>query len=178
MKYLIMTEGTCEKALLDVLLEKNILVYEASDLLYETVFKARQLENSLLSKINQLPIFEKVSIIRIGDKLSDELKIPRDVKNRIEIQEKICIKPEFEILHIIYENKFQQYNKQKSYKKPSKFIYSFRKDYEKTYKFNYEYFSRLDDDELLSLFKEYDVKRIGAHDDNEKSILSIVKNKN
>lgn len=101
MKYLIMTEGTCEKAFLDVLLEKNILLFEVNDLLYEEIFKARQLEQSLISKINQLPLNEKVTIIRIGDKLSDELRIPLDVKNKVVSIEKVCIKPEFEILYII-----------------------------------------------------------------------------
>lgn len=175
MKYLIMTEGTCEKALLDVLLEKNILLYKPSDLLYETVFKARQLEHSLISKINQLPATEKVSIIRIGDKLSDELRIPRDLKNRIASIEKICIKPEFEILHIIYQDKFSQYNKQKSNNKPCEFIYSIMCDYKKTHEFNYEFFSRLSDEELVSLLKEYDKKRLGTHKNCEKSMTTIIK---
>ena len=102
------------------------------------------------SLVNSL-VGEKVSIIRIGDKLSDELRIPRDLKNRIASIEKICIKPEFEILHIIYQDKFSQYNKQKSNNKPCEFIYSIMCDYKKTYEFNYEFFSRLSDADFISV---------------------------
>lgn len=176
MKYLIMTEGTCEKAFLDVLLEKNILLFEVNDLLYEEIFKARQLEQSLISKINQLPLNEKVTIIRIGDKLSDELRIPLDVKNKVVSIEKVCIKPEFEILYIIWNNEVEKYNKQKSNEKPSEYIYHIIDDYQKSYKYNYEFFSNLTEKELKFLIKQYDIKRLGTHTSFEKSLLSIIKN--
>ena len=35
MKYIIMTEGTCEKALMDVLIKKEILNIPVESLLYE-----------------------------------------------------------------------------------------------------------------------------------------------
>lgn len=41
-----MTEGTCEKALIDVLIKKNLLIYPIDSLLYEQVFHARQIKNS------------------------------------------------------------------------------------------------------------------------------------
>lgn len=41
MKYLIMTEGTDEKALLDILLEKGMLKYGKNELLLEEIHHAR-----------------------------------------------------------------------------------------------------------------------------------------
>ena len=173
--------------------EKNILLFEVNDLLYEEIFKARQLEQSLISKINQLPLNEKVTIIRIGDKLSDELRIPLDVKNKVVSIEKVCIKPEFEILYIIWNNEVEKYNKQKSNEKPSEYIYHIIDDYQKSYKYNYEFsilrsitrpsrhlvklsFSNLTEKELKFLIKQYDIKRLGTHTSFEKSLLSIIKN--
>lgn len=74
MKYLILTEGTDEKALFDVLLERKIFKYPKTDLLLEEIFHCRQLKNKplLIDAIKLLPSKEKVSIVRIGDKLSDK----------------------------------------------------------------------------------------------------------
>ncbi len=41
MKYLVMTEGTCEKALIDVLIKKGIFSLPIESLLYEQIFHAR-----------------------------------------------------------------------------------------------------------------------------------------
>lgn len=133
MKYLIMTEGTCEKALLDVMKEKGLLFYDVIELLYEDIHHARQINNRLIEMINQLPINEQITIIRIGDKLNDELKIPIDLIDRIHKILKICIKPEFEILHIIFYKKFTKYNSIKRKIKPSEYVLTFCKEYKKSY---------------------------------------------
>ena len=104
-----MTEGSCERALLDACLEKGMLSIPPSDLLYEQIFHARQIDNRLSDMIGQLPFGEKVRIIRVGDKLTDQLVIDEDLADRIVAVEKICIKPEFEILHIIYRGKFSEF---------------------------------------------------------------------
>ena len=48
MKYLVMTEGTCEKALIDVLIEKGLFSISVESLLYEQIFHARQIKVSLI----------------------------------------------------------------------------------------------------------------------------------
>ena len=102
MKYLVMTEGTCEKALIDVLIKKGLFSLSIESLLYEQIFHARQIKNSIIERINQLPVSEKICIIRIGDTLTDELDIPNDIRDRVESCRKICIKPEFEIFRTLY----------------------------------------------------------------------------
>ena len=44
-------------------------------------------------------------MLRIGDKLGDELKIPREYKGKIKDIRKYCTKPELEMLLLISENK-------------------------------------------------------------------------
>lgn len=101
MKYLILTEGTAEKHLLDHLLDNQKLIFHRMDVLDEQVFRARQLRPSIVRSMNQLPYEEKVRILRVGDTQRDTLALPADAKWRIERIEKYCTKPEIEILIII-----------------------------------------------------------------------------
>ena len=174
MKYLIMTEGTCEKALLDILLERNMLIYDYFDLLYQQVFCARQIDNRLLEMINQLPYDEKLTIIRIGDKLSDKLDVT-DVEGCLAGCFKICIKPEFEILHTINDDLFDEFIKQKSKKTVSSFYAEHNQNYKKTYKCNQVYFEEMANGQLIDLIKEYEHKRAHTHRKDELTLLSILK---
>jgi len=174
MKYLIMTEGVCEKGLLDVLLKRGLLIYSYSDLLYQEIFHARQITFKLLEMINQLPPQEMITIIRIGDKLSDELDLS-EVEDRVTDQRKICIKPEFEILHVINEGMFDGYQKVKNKQKVCEYYLINNQSYRKTYDFNYSYFDEMSDEELVALLKHYDIKRKGCHKKGEMTITSIIR---
>lgn len=175
MKYIIMTEETCEKALIDVLIKKGIFNIPNESLLYEEVFHARQINGKLLEKIYQLPHQETISIIRIGDLLTDELEIPNELKNRVEENLKICIKPEFEILHLIYEGKIDEYiGKYKSSKKASEYLYQIDKKYQKTYKYNYTFFDSLSNEEIRNLIKNYSLKRKHVHEKDEELLEKLI----
>ena len=168
MKYVIMTEGTCEKALIDVLINKDLFKIPVESLLYEEIFQARQIKGSLLEKINQLPYDEKIIIIRVGDKLSDNLAIPEEIQNKIEKQLKICIKPEFEILHLIHKNKANSYiNKHKSCEKPSEFLHNIDCEYEKSYEYNYNYFNSISKSDLKRIIINYSKIRSKVHKKDE-----------
>lgn len=82
-KILIMTEGSDELAFLEVALNKKLLKYKREDLLYEEIIHARQIKGDLIARIQQLNPKEKIKIIRVGDKLSDNLKISKEIKGRI-----------------------------------------------------------------------------------------------
>lgn len=175
MKYLVMTEGTCEKALLDLLLERNLLTFCRSELLYNEIYHLRQFSMSIYEKISQLNEDEKITIIRIGDKLDDELEIDDDYKPRIIACEKVCTKPEFEMLHIIYEGKFNDYKKVKSKIKPCEYLKTIVKDYEKTYMFNYNYFNKMNNCEITFLLKQYSKLRGKVHIRKTKNLSNILK---
>lgn len=176
MKYLIMTEGTCEKAFVDVLVEKELLFVPEDMLLYEQIFHARQIKTSLVEMINQLPPQQKVVIIRIGDKLSDELIIPDELKDRIVECLKICIKPEFEILHLISRNEERKYlRKHKSSVKASTYLHNIDCKYEKSYEYNYSFFSNISQNDLLSLIRKYTKLRKNVHKSDELVLEYIIK---
>ena len=175
MKYLIMTEGSCEKALLDVFIEKDLLKYERNDLLYEEIHHARQIKGQLITKIEQLPPSEKIVIIRVGDKLNDELKIPKHIKYKINDIIKICIKPEFELLHIINEGEYKKYNNNKHIK-PCEYLLKYvLKDYEKHYEYNYNYFMLLEVAKIRNIINDYNRLRHDVHDKNEYTISYLLK---
>lgn len=176
MKYVVMTEGTCEKALIDVLIEKNIFSLEVESLLYEQVFHARQIKSSLIERINQLPNDEKIFIIRIGDALTDELYIPEEIMDRIECCKKICIKPEFEILHLIQRKENLKYiRKYKSRLKASEYLYQIDCNYEKTYEYNYDFFDSLSNEEIKSIIHTYNCTRSKVHNDDEGTLEELIK---
>ncbi len=175
MKYLIMTEGTCEQALLNVLIEKEIFFVSIDELVYKEIHHARQLKPQIIEKINQLSPNEKITIIRVGDKLNDFFPIPKDIKKRVIEEIKICIKPEFEILHLIQHDKFEHYQKHKSNKKASEYLMEIDKTYKKSYEYNYAYFNDLSINELYLLFELYDQKRKKTHFENEYTINKLIR---
>ena len=175
MKYLVMTEGSCEKAFLDVLVKKEMFSIHIDDLFYQEIFHARQFQQRLVDMINQLDINEKITVIRVGDKLSDELDIDEEIADRIFKVEKVCIKPEFEILHIIYRNEYNNYLKSKSKLKPCEFLCSIDSGYVKTYNYNYDYFDSLTRDEIEQMINNYVQLRSGTHNKREKTIADYLR---
>ena len=113
MKYLVMCEGPNELEIIRMLLEHDKLVFSEDDLLNLVPYHARQIGNNAAVKtaLNLYP--GDVQALRIGDKLSDELKIPRAYKSKIKDIKKYCTKPELEMLLIISENMDSKFEKVK-----------------------------------------------------------------
>lgn len=85
-----------------------------------------------------------MQVLRIGDKLGDELKIPREYKGKIKDIRKYCTKPELEMLLLISENKDAEFEKVKSKTSPKKFskeniVYN-RKHYDNSTAFYRDYY--------------------------------------
>lgn len=114
MKYLIMCEGPNELEIIRMLLEHDKLIFTEDDLLNLVPYHARQIGNNAAVKAALNLYHSDVHVLRIGDKLSDELKIPREYKGKIKDIKKYCTKPELEILLIISENKNSDFEKVKS----------------------------------------------------------------
>ena len=121
MKKLIMCEGPNELALVKILLRNDMLIFTEDDLLGLTPYHARQIAKSGQVKTELNMYGGQVEIIRIGDKQSDELKIPREYKDMIVSVKKYCTKPELEILLIIAEGKYNEFQKVKSKISPKDF---------------------------------------------------------
>ena len=77
-----MTEGPNELAFFNVLLQKNLLIFSKEDMLMEQAFHKRQIDGELKGYIQGLPINDTVDIYRIGDQLTDNLKIPHSILSK------------------------------------------------------------------------------------------------
>lgn len=120
MKILIMCEGPNELKIVNLLLDNGKLKFTRDDLLDMRPFHARQLTSPQLKPA--LDAYHgEIAIYRIGDKMTDSLKIPKELLLSIKSQAKFCTKPELEMLLIIAENKVSEFEKVKAKKKPKDF---------------------------------------------------------
>lgn len=121
MKYLILCEGPNELEIIRMLLEHDKLIFTEDELLNLVPYHARQIGKNAAVKaaLNLYP--GDVQVLRIGDKLNEELKIPKEYKTKIKDIKKYCTKPELEMLLIISENMYSEFEKVKSKTSPKAF---------------------------------------------------------
>ena len=138
-----MCEGQNELEIINILLENNKLIYTIDDLVGLTAYHARQIDKSTMVQNNLNMYNGEVEVIRIGDGLTDTLRIqcivyyflrfsscdgltdtlriPKKYANKIISVKKYCTKPELEILLILSEGLYDNFQKVKSSKKPKDF---------------------------------------------------------
>lgn len=173
---LIMTEGSDELAFVNVLLDRDILKFKREELLMEDIYHARQITGELIGYIQLLPSGDTVSIYRIGDKLSDKLKTPKEIlPEKILDKYDISTTPEFEVLFILNENLYDEYLKVKSIKKPSQFYKEHNKKYKKQASFVKEYFEALTNEEIINLIDLYVKKHGKSHKSDQLTLKEIIK---
>ncbi|MCD8041035.1 MAG: GNAT family acetyltransferase [Clostridia bacterium] len=176
MKILIMCEGPNELEVINLLLDNSKLAFSRDDLLDMRPFHARQLDASQLKPA--LDAYHgELKIYRVGDKLTDKLKISKDLADKITEQRKFCTKPELEILFIIAENRLTDFEKVKSKQKPKQFckqnIVFNRKKYDNSTAFYENYFSgRIDI--LVDAIIEYH-RTHGKHKPDEEYLFNLLK---
>lgn len=122
MRILLMCEGQNEEAILNILLDNNLLIFTRDDLIGLKPYAIRQLNHPVI-KSELKHNGSQVKVYRIGDKQNDKLVIPSDLKKIIIKDEiyKYCTKPEFEILMILNEKLEKEYEKVKSKMSPKSF---------------------------------------------------------
>ncbi len=153
-----------------------MLAINADDMLDMRPHQKRQIDTYLLALIRQLDSNDKVHIIKIGDKMTDKLRIPKDIADKIESEQKYCTKPEFEMLIIMAEGLTSEYEKGKSTTKPKTFakanvIYN-RNKYKNSPEWINKYFNKWTAKELKKLLCDY--KRFKSHEINEKYLLDLI----
>lgn len=175
MKILIMCEGSNELKVMNMLLDAGKLLFSRDDLLDMRPFHARQLTSPQLK-----PALDSyhgpIEVYRIGDKMTDNLKDQKYYLNIVSVQ-KYCTLPELEILLVIAEGLFDDYEKVKSKQKPKEFCknnISFnRKRYNNSTEFYENYFSgRID--LLVNAIIEY--RRLhGTHKKGQGYLADLLK---
>lgn len=160
-----------------MLLEHDKLIFTEDDLLNLVPFHARQIGKSAAVKTALNLYHEEVQVLRIGDKLGEELKIPKEYKARIIDVGKYCTKPELEMLLIISENKEADFEKVKSRMSPKTFakeniIYN-RIRYNNSTAFYREYYGERID-LLIDAIKRYKQLK-GKHQKDELYLADLLK---
>ena len=110
-------EGAAEAAIIDVLLDNDLLIFKREEMLDGSVIRCRDgktFENRYLRKgFNEL-----ISVIRILDSRRENFKLSKAYESKVDVINVITA-PEIEMLIIFNEDKYNEFKK--SGKKPSIF---------------------------------------------------------
>lgn len=161
-------EGAAENAVMDILLDEDLLVFSKEEMLEESVIRCRdgkKFEQKYLRK----GFAEKISVIRILDSRREKYKIGKAYEHKIDVINVITA-PEIEMLIIFAENKYKEFKK--SGKKTSDFCKENLKMPDvKSYDYVLDYFS--DSRILVAAIKEY--HRTAKIPKGEYTLLDLLK---
>ena len=131
-------EGSAETAIIDVLLDNNLLIFSREEMIDEKVIRcrnAKRFEQQYLRKGFDSPI----SVIRILDSRHEEFRLSKAYEHKINVINVITA-PEIEMLIIHSEDAYERFKR--SGKKPSDFCKIDLKMHNvKTYEFVLDYFN-------------------------------------
>ena len=140
-------EGSAEAAIIDVLVDNNLLIFTREDMLEENVIRCRSaktFEERFLRK-------DQISVIRILDSRREEFRLSKAYEKKVDVINVITA-PEIEMLIIHSEGAYERFKR--SGKKPSEFCKTdLRMHNVKSYDFVKDYFSN--PQTLVNAIKEY-----------------------
>ena len=143
-------EGSAENAIMDILLDHNLLIFNREDMIEEEVIRCREgrkFEENYLRK----GFKDKISVIRVLDSRRENFKLSKAYAGKVDVINVITA-PEIEMLIIFNEDRYKEFKK--SGKKPSSFCKEdLKMSKVKTYDFVKNYFS--DPVVLVEAIKKY-----------------------
>ena len=146
----VICEGAAEEAIVDILLDEHLLIFEREDLIEESILRCRNAK-TFESRYLRKSFNAKISVIRILDSRMERFNLSKEYKAKIDVVN-IITAPEIEMLIIFAEGKYEEYKK--SGKKPSIFC---KEDLKmpnvKSYVFVKSYFE--DPNKLLCAIEKY-----------------------
>lgn len=110
-------EGSAEEAIIDILVDNDLLIFNREEMLEERVIRcrsAKRFEERYLRK----GFDEQISVIRILDSRREEFRLSKAYEQKIDVVNVITA-PEIEMLIIHAEGAYDQFKR--SGKKPSEF---------------------------------------------------------
>lgn len=160
-------EGAAESAIIDILVDNNLLIFSREEMLDEKVIRcrgAKKFEERYLRK----GFNDSISVIRILDSRREDFKLSKAYAHKVDVVN-VVTAPEIEMLIILTLDKYNEYKK--SGKKPSDYckINLKMKDV-KSYDFVYDFFSNPDD--LVKAIKEY--RRISNIPKGEYTLMDLL----
>ena len=161
-------EGAAESAIIDILVDNNLLIFPRSEMLDESVIRcrnAKRFEERYLRK----GFDDQISVVRILDSRREEFRLSKAYAHKIDVINVITA-PEIEMLIIHNEGAYEQFKR--SGKKPRDFCkIDLRMHDVKSYDFVKEYFR--DPDTLVRAIKEY--RRTANIPNGEYTLLDLLK---
>ena len=143
-------EGSAENAIIDILLDHELLIFSREEMLEEEVIRCRdgkRFEEKYLRK----GFMDKISVIRILDSRRENFKLSKAYEHKVDVINVITA-PEIEMLIIFNEDKYKEFKK--SGKKPSTFCKEDLKMADvKAYDFVKKYFR--EPETLVAAIKKY-----------------------
>lgn len=161
-------EGAFEEAVMEILLENDLLVFNKSNLLDDRLIRCRKASN-FEEEYLQVDYGRPITVLRILDSRREKFKLSPAYEHKVEVIN-IVTAPEIEMLVILNEGKFSQYKHSRM--KPSVFC---KKELNlknvKSKTFVISYFN--DPSRLVAVLKEY--KRISSLPEGETTIADLLK---
>lgn len=161
-------EGAAERAIIEHLLDHNMLCFTYDDLLEGEVIRCRSAQNFEKQYLRK-GFTEKITVLRVLDSRREQFKLSKAYAGKIEVINVITA-PEIEMLVIFNEGKYDAYKK--SGKKPSEFCKADLKySNVKSTAFVKSYFSNINI--LVAAIKEF--KRVSNIQRGEYALADLLK---
>lgn len=161
-------EGAAESAIIDILVDNDLLIFPREEMLDESVIRcrsAKRFEERYLRK----GFTHQISEIRILDSRREEFRLSKAYANKIDVVN-VVTAPEIEMLIIHNEGAYEQFKR--SGKKPSDFCKTDLKMHDvKSYDFVRDYFSN--PETLVSAIREY--RRVANIPNGEYTLVDLLK---
>ena len=107
-KYIaLICEGAAENAIMDVLLDNELLIFKRNDLIEEEVIRSRD-EKKFEERYLRKGFNDKISILRILDSRNENFKISKAYIGKVDVIN-IITAPEIEMLIIFNEGKYKEF---------------------------------------------------------------------
>lgn len=161
-------EGAAEAAIIDVLLDNDLLIFRREEMLDEGVIRCRD-GKTFETRYLRKGFRELISVIRILDSRRENFKLSKAYESKVDVIN-IITAPEIEMLIIFNEDKYNEFKK--SGKKPSIFCKeNLKMSSVKSYDFVKEYFDN--PEVLVRAIKRYtEVSKIRK---GEYTLLDLLK---
>ena len=161
-------EGAAESAIIDILVDYDLLIFSREEMLDERVIRCRSAK-TFEERYLRKGFREQISVIRILDSRREEFRLSKAYQHKIDIIN-VVTAPEIEMLIILSENQYDVYKK--SGKKPSDYCKTELKMRDvKSYDFVRDYFKN--PRKLVQAIKEY--RRISHIPKGEYTLMDLLK---
>jgi len=161
-------EGSAETAIIDILLNHDLLFFNRNEMLDEKVLRCRS-AGTFETRYLRKGFEGKITVYRVLDSRRENFRLSKAYVHKVSVIN-VVTAPEIEMLIILKENQYEEYKKTRL--KPSEFCKAVLKYHDvKSYAFVSAYFSEPSD--LLAAMKQY--KEISRIPKGEWTLLDLVK---